>query len=69
MRNIYSKLALSFVVGAGLVLGAGGTASTAKAQKSGGLLNFVVGSKIPSYDLHRRLRSVSFIQSARSTAC
>jgi peptide/nickel transport system substrate-binding protein len=50
MKNIYSKLALSFAIGAGLVLGAGGAA---KAQKSGGILNFVVGSKIPSYDLHR----------------
>ena len=53
MRNVYSKLALSFAVGAGLVLGSFGTASTAQAQKSGGVLNFVVGSKIPSYDLHR----------------
>jgi peptide/nickel transport system substrate-binding protein len=53
MRKVYSKLAFSFAVGAGLVLGAGGTASTAKAQKTGGVLNFVVGSKIPSYDLHR----------------
>ena len=53
MRNVYSKLALSLAVGAGLVLGVGGTASTAKAVKKGGVLNFVVGSKIPSYDLHR----------------
>ena len=53
MRNVYSKLALSFAVGAGLVFGAGGTAGTAHAVKTGGVLNFVVGSKIPSYDLHR----------------
>ncbi len=53
MRKVYSKLALSFAVGAGLVLGAVGTAGPAHAVKKGGMLNFVVGSKIPSYDLHR----------------
>ena len=53
MRNVYSKLALSFAVGAGLVLGSIGGAGTAHAVKKGGVLNFVVGSKIPSYDLHR----------------
>jgi peptide/nickel transport system substrate-binding protein len=58
MRNVYSKLALSVVFGAGLVLGTIGGATTADAAghasvKKGGTLNFVVGSKIPSYDLHR----------------
>ena len=53
MRNVYSKLALSFALGTGLALGAVGTAGPAHAVKKGGVLNFVVGSKIPSYDLHR----------------
>ena len=53
MKNVYSKLAISVAVGAGLALGAVGTASPAHAIKKGGILNFVVGSKIPSYDLHR----------------
>ena len=53
MKNVYSKLAISVAVGAGLALGAVGTAGTAHAVKRGGILNFVVGSKIPSYDLHR----------------
>jgi peptide/nickel transport system substrate-binding protein len=46
-------LALSLALGAGLALGAVGTAGPAQAVKKGGVLNFVVGSKIPSYDLHR----------------
>ena len=53
MRNVYSKLGLSLAVGAGLALGAAGSADTALAAKKGGVLSFVVGSKIPSYDLHR----------------
>jgi peptide/nickel transport system substrate-binding protein len=53
MRNVYSKLGLSLAVGAGLALGAAGSADTAQAAKRGGVLSFVVGSKIPSYDLHR----------------
>ncbi|MCH7936702.1 MAG: ABC transporter substrate-binding protein [Proteobacteria bacterium] len=53
MRNVYSKLALSLALGAGFALGAVGTAGPAHAIKKGGILNFVVGSKIPSYDLHR----------------
>ena len=53
MRNVYSKFALSLAVGAGLVLGSVVGAGTAHAVKKGGVLNFVVGSKIPSYDLHR----------------
>jgi len=53
MRKFYSRLALSVAVGAGLAFGAVGTAGTAHAVKKGGTLNFVVGSKIPSYDLHR----------------
>ena len=53
MRNVYSKLGLSLAVGAGLALGAAGSVDTAQAAKKGGVLSFVVGSKIPSYDLHR----------------
>ncbi len=53
MKNIYSKLAISVAVGAGLALGAVGTAGPAHAIKKGGVLNFVVGSKIPSSDGHR----------------
>jgi peptide/nickel transport system substrate-binding protein len=44
------KLALMLGVGVSLAFGFAGTAS---AQKKGGILNFVVGSKIPSYDGHR----------------
>ncbi len=51
MKNVYSKLAVSALVGAGLAL-AGGTAE-ADTPKKGGILNFVVGSKIPSYDGHK----------------
>ena len=55
MRNVYSRLAISVAVGAGLAFGAAATVDTAEAAtvKKGGILNFVVGSKIPSYDLHR----------------
>ena len=53
MRNVYSKLGLSLAVGAGLALGAAGSVDTAQAAKKGGVLSFVVGSKVPSYDLHR----------------
>jgi peptide/nickel transport system substrate-binding protein len=47
------KLALALGVGASLAFGAVGTASAAKMPKRGGILNFVVGSRIPSYDGHR----------------
>jgi peptide/nickel transport system substrate-binding protein len=56
MTNAYKKLAVSLAVGAGVALGAGVTATstaTAATPKSGGVLNFVVGSKIPSYDGHK----------------
>jgi peptide/nickel transport system substrate-binding protein len=49
MKITYSKLAVSIAVGAGLALAA---FSPAQAIKKGGILNFVVGSKIPSYDGH-----------------
>ncbi len=52
MKTVYSKWGLSLAIGAGLVLGAFGTAGTAQAIKKGGTLNIVVGSKIPSYDGH-----------------
>ena len=44
-RTVLSIIALAF--------GLGSSVATAQAPKSGGVLNFVVGSKIPSYDLHR----------------
>ena len=49
MKTTYSRLAISVAVGAGLALAA---FSPAQAIKKGGVLNFVVGSKIPSYDGH-----------------
>jgi peptide/nickel transport system substrate-binding protein len=49
MKITYSRLAISVAVGAGLALAA---FSPAQAIKKGGILNFVVGSKIPSYDGH-----------------
>ncbi len=45
------RLALAAAVGLGLAAGAG--AAKAQTPKSGGVLNFVVGSKIPSYDGHQ----------------
>lgn len=45
------RLALAAAVGVGLTVGAGAT--KAETPKSGGVLNFVVGSKIPSYDGHQ----------------
>lgn len=45
------RYALAAVVGLGLAAGAG--VAKAETPKSGGVLNFVVGSKIPSYDGHQ----------------
>ena len=50
MRRFGPKLATAVLVGCALALGIAGQAS---AQQRGGTLNFVVGSKIPSYDLHK----------------
>ena len=52
MRNAKARHALALVLGA--AVGAA-TVSTAMAEtpKRGGVLNFVVGSKIPSYDGHK----------------
>jgi peptide/nickel transport system substrate-binding protein len=52
MRRFSPKLAIAVLVGSALALGTAGQASAATPQM-GGTLNFVVGSKIPSYDLHR----------------
>ena len=52
MRRLYSKIAVSAVVGAVLAVGGIGAAEAQKIKR-GGILNFVVGSKIPSYDLHQ----------------
>ena len=53
MKNYYSKLAISVAAGVGLAFGVVAGAAQAETPKRGGTLNFVVGSKIPSYDLHR----------------
>jgi peptide/nickel transport system substrate-binding protein len=50
MSRSSTKLAAVAVLGCAVGLGVGGPAS---AQERGGVLNFVVGSKIPSYDGHR----------------
>ena len=50
MKRLTSKLAVATLVGASLGLAGPVVAQT---PKSGGVLNFVVGSKIPSYDGHR----------------
>lgn len=49
MKMTYSRLAISVAVGVGVAFAA---FSPAQAIKKGGILNFVVGSKIPSYDGH-----------------
>ena len=51
MRRLYSKIAVSAVVGAVLAVGGIGAAEAQKIKR-GGVLNLVVGSKIPSYDGH-----------------
>ncbi len=51
MKRLYSKIAISAVVGAVLAVGGFGAAQAQKVKR-GGILNFVVGSKIPSYDGH-----------------
>ena len=50
MKNITAKLAISAIVGAGVALSG---AFAEAAPKRGGILNYVVGSKIPSYDGHK----------------
>jgi peptide/nickel transport system substrate-binding protein len=52
MRRFSPKLVTAVLVGCALALGTAGQASAAT-PKRGGILNFVVGSKIPSYDLHK----------------
>jgi len=49
MTQLTTKLALTALIGAGLVIGSIAEA----APKRGGVLNYVVGSKIPSYDGHK----------------
>ena len=50
MSNTYTKFAVSLAVGAGLALGV--SAANAETPKSGGILEFVVPGKAPSYDGH-----------------
>lgn len=45
----YARFALALAVGAGLTMGA---SEPAKAQKKGGVLNFIVAAESPSYDGH-----------------
>lgn len=52
MKRFAPKGVTAAVAGAALLLGAAGGAS-AETPKRGGTLNFVVGSKIPSYDGHQ----------------
>jgi len=59
MKKVYSKIAMAVIAGASFALGGilvMGDGSIAKADghiKKGGTLNFVVGSRIPSYDGHK----------------
>ena len=53
MKNFVAKSAVALVVGLSLALWAGGPAAAqTETPQYGGILNFVVGSKIPSYDAH-----------------
>ena len=53
MKNFVAKSAVALVVGLSLALWAGGPAAAqTETPQTGGILNFVVGSKIPSYDAH-----------------
>ena len=52
MRRFSPKLTTAVLFGCAVALGIAGQASAAT-PKRGGTLNFVVGSKIPSYDLHK----------------
>ncbi|MFQ5954921.1 MAG: ABC transporter substrate-binding protein [Kiloniellales bacterium] len=54
MKKIVPKLAIPLVAGFSLALWAGGAAAAEKPVR-GGILNLVVGSKIPSYDGHREI--------------
>ena len=53
MKNFVAKSAVALVVGLSFALWAGGPAAAqTETPQTGGILNFVVGSKIPSYDAH-----------------
>ena len=53
MKNLVAKSAVALVVGLSFALWAGGPAAAqTETPQTGGILNFVVGSKIPSYDAH-----------------
>ena len=53
MKNLVAKSAVALVVGLSFALWAGGPATAqTETPQTGGILNFVVGSKIPSYDAH-----------------
>ena len=53
MKYFSARIAIAAIAGAALGLSAVGSASAAQKPQKGGILNFVVGSKIPSYDGHR----------------
>ena len=53
MRNVVPKTAIALVAGLGLAVWASGPATAQmETPQRGGVLNFVVGSSIPSYDGH-----------------
>ena len=52
MKIVFSKLAVSAVLGAGLALGVG-AANAAEMPKRGGILTYLNPSEIPSFDGHR----------------
>ena len=68
MKRITSKFVISVATGAFLAVGLTATAMAATPQP-GGTLNFVVASKIPSYDGHQETTFGMVHPSDRSTAC
>ena len=66
MRKIAVKSVVALVVGLSLALWAGGPAAAqTETPQSGGILNFVVGSKIPSYDGHMELSLIHISEPTR----
>ncbi len=53
MKRFSPRIAIAMAAGLALGLGVVGPASAAETPQKGGILDFVVGSKIPSYDGHR----------------
>ncbi len=53
MKRFSATIAVALVAGLALAFGGLGQAAAGEKPQRGGILNFVVGSKIPSYDGHR----------------